>query len=136
MKFTVNLSEHITSPENPDLSIADFDYVTLEVCRTLSAREDNWGRLHAPIKQYFVNIIPDEEGVIPNMKMAVAAAMARLYSQVSVAGYFTLWIKGRRYSNFSCEPEGRAEVEEEVYAEVDSDMSFNREEWGLTQQQR
>lgn len=138
MRFSVNHSEHLTSPDHPDIKIVNFDYVTLEVCRTLSVREDNWGRSHAPVKQYFVNIIPSKNGVIPNMRMAISAAMTMLYSHVSISGDFTLWIKGRRYSKFSCSPTDATKhgIEEEMFYEIDSDMSFNREEWGLTQEQR
>lgn len=139
MRFKVQLNTHITTLDEPDLKIVDFNNVTLEVCRTLSVKWDEFNRVsYAPTKQYFVDIIPCDDGHISDIREAVSKAMIMLYDRVSISGLFTLWIKGRRYSNFSCSPKDGLDndIEGEVYAEVDSDMGFNREEWGLTQAQR
>ena len=140
MRFTIKLSVHTTSTPSMGLKIPDHDHVILEVCRTLGVREgwDQYGiwTSHAPTKQYFISIIPGDEGPIETMEQAVDCALTVMSLEVTISGNFNLWVKGRRYSTFEFKPTQFTEIYKEVLAEVDSDMAFNREEWGLTQKQR
>lgn len=134
MKFRINVALHQTTSQDDSLAIVNYDAVVFEILRTLQTKRDDFGREFAPIKQYFVEIIPDDDGPIANMHDAVFYASIKMQGEVATAGTFTLWIKGRRYSKFPCQLDDA--LAKEVYYDIDSDMSFNREEWGLTQEQR
>lgn len=138
MRFSLKIREFIQQDPGDDLRIVNYDTVTFEVDRVLvlGMRGDDYGTLWAPRKQYFFEIHQDDNGCIPDIRLALLANMEALQNTAGTIGVFTLWIKGRRYSEFSYHPKDWEGVMKEVYAEVDSDMSFNREEWGLTQEQR
>ncbi len=137
MNFSIRVQRIVSKDSTESLGVVNFDTVTFEVIRHLQTKEcPLTGRLFSPIKQYFIEIHQNDDGPIPNIRLALAAAMNALYNSAGHVGVFTLWIKGRRYSQFSCSPDDWDKFREELFAEVDSDMAFNREEWGLTEKQR
>ncbi len=136
MNFTIKIREYIQHKPDDSLIIVDYETVTLEVARYLGSREDKYGIHWAPVKQYFIEIHQDDSGPLPDIRSALNSALDALHATAGSVGVFTLWIKGRRYSQLSCSFNDADKVREEMFVEVDSDMAFNREEWGLTKKQR
>jgi len=81
------------------------------------------------VRQYVCEIREDPEG--DELIDALSGALDSFRDdRGSPTAKFTLWIKGRRFGNFSLAPNDHSATLNEIYHIVDLEIAFNRHEWG------